>query len=341
MMTSLATDSIRLFTTCPPQTGVDASAYIKSVCEVSRWSDEAGYEGILVYTDNGLLDPWLLAQVIIENTNSLAPLIAVQPSYMHPYSAAKMVSTFGYLYKRRVCLNMVAGGFKKDLIALNDRTPHDERYARLIEYTTIIQRLLSEAAPLTFEGKFYQTQLLSLKPYLAKELFPTITLSGSSAAGLEAAHRLQAIPVLYPEPPDRVTVPINLQDSGFGIRIGVIARQHEDDAWHIAENRFPPDRAGQIAHTLAMNVSDSVWHRTLSSVAGQISDRRTTYWLLPFEHYKTFCPYLVGNYTQIAEYLSQYVSAGCRTYILDVPWSQEDLAHVTIAFDYARERASL
>jgi alkanesulfonate monooxygenase len=36
-----------------------------------------------------------------------------------------MVTSFAYLYGRRVFLNMVAGGFRNDLLALADETPHD------------------------------------------------------------------------------------------------------------------------------------------------------------------------------------------------------------------------
>ena len=68
--------------------------------------------------------------------------MAIQPIYMHPYWVAKQIASFGYLYGRQIYLNMVAGGFKNDLEALNDTTPHDQRYARLVEYTTIIMSLL-------------------------------------------------------------------------------------------------------------------------------------------------------------------------------------------------------
>src|SRR3979490_1964275 len=142
-MKTAATEPINLFTTCPTFDGSDSDAYVRRVSEVSRWSDEAGCQGILVYTDNSVVDPWLISQMIIQNTKALSPLVAVQSVYMHPYTVAKMVSSLGYLHSRRMCLNMVAGGFKNDLAALNDQTPHDKRYDRLIEYTTIIQRLLA------------------------------------------------------------------------------------------------------------------------------------------------------------------------------------------------------
>ncbi|PYV37010.1 MAG: alkanesulfonate monooxygenase, partial [Acidobacteria bacterium] len=131
---------IEVFSTCPMPDGAGGDAYAQQVAAVARWSEEAGCKGILVYSDNSKLDPWLVSQIIIQNTRSLCPLVAVQPVYMHPYSVAKMIASFGYLYRRRLYLNMVAGGFKNDLIALNDTTPHDKRYQRLIEYTTVIMR---------------------------------------------------------------------------------------------------------------------------------------------------------------------------------------------------------
>ena len=105
------------------------------------------------------MDPWLLSQIIIQNTAALEPLVAVQSVYMHPFSLAKMVSSLSYLHNRRLCLNMVAGGFKNDLAALDDMTPHDRRYDRVVEYTTIIQRLL--AAALRFPMKESSTGLTS------------------------------------------------------------------------------------------------------------------------------------------------------------------------------------
>ena len=112
---------------------------------------------------------------------------------MHPYAVAKMVSSLGHLYGRRVFLNMVAGGFKNDLSALNDTTPHDKRYARLVEYTTIIQELLRSPAPVSYRGEFYVVDKLRMTPPLPEELMPEVFVSGSSEAGLAAATALGAV----------------------------------------------------------------------------------------------------------------------------------------------------
>src|ERR1700686_3476792 len=115
--------NLHVFATAPQSSAVERKSYLRNIIDVARWSEEAGCEGILIYTDNSLVDPWLVAQIIIQNTERLCPLVAVQPAYLHPYAVAKMVSSLGHLYSRRVYLNMVAGGFKNDLAALNDNTP--------------------------------------------------------------------------------------------------------------------------------------------------------------------------------------------------------------------------
>src|SRR5262249_14218261 len=131
-------NSIDFFCTCSHSKDEYKGKYLKNVVNEARWREEDGRKGILVNTDNSIADPWLVSQIIIQSTERLSPLVAIQPVYMHPYSVAKMVSTYGYLHNRRIYLNMVAGGFSNDLAALNDRTPHDRRYDRLVEYPLII-----------------------------------------------------------------------------------------------------------------------------------------------------------------------------------------------------------
>ncbi|MGH7769522.1 MAG: LLM class flavin-dependent oxidoreductase [Candidatus Binatia bacterium] len=330
-----AAAGIEIFSTCPGSDDVPRDDYVETVIDVARWSEQVGCRGILIYSDNSLLDPWLLSQIIIENTASLCPLVAVQPVYMHPYSVAKMLTSFGHLHGRRIYLNMVAGGFKNDLAALADTTPHDERYGRVREYTTIIRELCAGAAPLSYEGKFYRVNQLKLTPPLPPSLFPGIFVSGSSDAGLACAKAIGATAIKYPKPASEEDEALD-GAIDYGVRLGVIARASDNDAWAIARARFPEDRKGQITHQLAMKVSDSVWHRQLSEL-GERED--SPYWLAPFQNYKSFCPYLVGSYERVAEELARYIALGHKTFILDVPPSREELRHTRIGFQRAQEIA--
>src|SRR5260370_21830160 len=183
MAPSTPDHGLKIFTTCPPSALAQYGTCLRQLEEVARWSEDAGCEGILVFTDNAQLDPWVVSQVIIEATERLCPLVAIQPVYMHPYSVAKMITSFAHLYGRRIYLNMVAGGFKNDLAALNDLTPHDERYARLVEYTTVIQNLLRTADPGSFASPHYQGTHLQPTPPRSAGPPPRRRLSGSPVPG--------------------------------------------------------------------------------------------------------------------------------------------------------------
>jgi alkanesulfonate monooxygenase len=289
---------------------------------------------MLVYTDNGLVDPWLVAQIVLQSTERLCPLVAVQPVYMHPYAVAKMVASLAFLHGRRIYLNMVAGGFRNDLTALGDDTPHDDRYERAVEYTLIVKGLL-EGGPVTFEGRYYRVKNLKLVPVVPHELAPGILISGSSEAGARAAEAISATRVKYPQPPGEEALQAVNGTGPAGIRVGVITRPQADEAWDVAHGRFPEDRKGQITHNLAMRVTDSKWHEQLSRLGEHPISDANPYWLVPFENYKTFCPYLVGSYDRVGSELAHYMSLGFSTFILDVPASREDLDHTAMAFEYA------
>jgi alkanesulfonate monooxygenase len=332
-MRNMGRGIVDVFSTCPPSRGAAPEGYLRSVLEVARWSESYGCLGILVYTDNHLVDPWLVSQNILLATRSLAPLVAIQPVYMHPFAAAKMIATCAHLHGRRIFLNMLAGGFKNDLLSLGDPTPHDDRYVRMVEYTRIVQKLLESSEPVTFEGKYYRVESLTMSPAMNPELIPGILSSGSSEAGMETARAIGAIPVKYPKPPGEEEDMRASHPSGAGIRVGIIARENSGEAWRIARERFPEDRRGQLTHQLAMKVSDSVWHKQLSEQRPEREE--DPYWLLPFHNYKTFCPYLVGNYTEVADLMRRYFSLGCTTVILDVPPHEEELAHIDAVFGLA------
>jgi alkanesulfonate monooxygenase len=281
-----------------------------------------------------------VSQVIIESTERLCPLVAVQPVYMHPYAAAKMVASLAHLHGRKVHLNMVAGGFRNDLLSLNDDTEHDERYRRLVEYTQLVMALLRGDAPVTSEGRYPVTGL-RLRPKVPAQLLPDVLVSGSSPAGQEAARALDATAVKYPQPPgEEAAWMLDGLSGGFGIRIGVIARETTEQAWRVAHARFPTDRSGQITHRLALAISDSHWHGQLSGErdpAVDLDGEPDPYWLGPFQNYKTFCPYLVGSYDRVAQMLGHYIGLGTRTLILDVPPCEEELAHTAVVFKKAQE----
>ena len=329
-------DQLEVYSTCCTSKDADSGSYLQQVIDVARWSEEAGCRGILIYADNGIVDPWTVCQAILANTNEICPLLAIQPVYMHPFTVAKKISSLAFLYRRRVCLNMLAGGFRNDLLALNDPTPHDDRYDRLVEYTKIIQGLCENTRGITQEGKYYCVRNLKITPPLPPELQPGYMMSGSSTAGMAAAAETGATAIQYPKPAAQnpgQEVDASGGSLSTGVRVGVVARSTSEEAWSVAEERLPEDRRGQLVHQLAMKTSDSHWHKQLSEQEERPAGKESPYWMRPFHTYKTFCPYLVGSYEQVIGEIANYIAMGPRTFILDIPPCEGELGHISKIFE--------
>ena len=179
--------------------------------------------------------------------------------------ASKMVASCAHFHGRQMYLNMVAGGFRNDLLALNDTTPHDDRYVRMVEYTSIMRKLLEGPNPVSFEGKYYRVDNLKMTPPVPAHLFPGILSSGSSDAGMEAARNIEATPVKYPKPPGEEENYREIHPSGVGNQGG----NHRTRVPRTKPGGSPgrdsrKNGKGQLMHELATKVSDSVWHKQLA-----------------------------------------------------------------------------
>ena len=141
----------------------------------------------------------------------------------------------------------------------------------------------------------------------------------------------------YPRPPADENGRGPTDVIGFGMRVGVITRETSAEAWDVAYRLFPKSRKGQLTHQLAMKVTDSRWHRQISELGAYTDTHESPYWLGPFENYKTFCPYLVGSYARVSDEIGGYLERGFRTFILDIPPSQEELLHAGRAFRRAAQ----
>lgn len=332
--------ALDVFSACPASIGDVDGSYLDTVRKVSEWSERHGCRGMLIYSDNRLVDPWMVSQVVLANTRTLAPLVAVQPVYMHPYTVAKMVATIAALYSRRIFINWVAGGFKNDLAALADGTPHDSRYDRLVEYATLV-RELTDGETVTFEGRYYEARGLKLEPPVYPALRPEFVLAGSSPAGKKASRDLGARSVTYALPSGEGQSSPDEPGLSAGLRVGIIARASRDEAWRIAYLRFPPERKGALMRGLARKVSDSHWHERLCREAEERAGSTDgVYWMGPFDHYRTMCPYLVGDHGEVAAEIGRHIRYGYRTFILDEPDTEADLANARLVFDRALQGAA-
>ena len=116
--------------------------YWPNIQKVISWCDKYDATGVLFFEGNDTyVQPWLAAAALASTTKSLCPLVAVNPIYMHPYTAAKMVTSLAYLHGRKTYLNMITGTALSYLDALHDKLDKEQRYDRLREYAEVIALL--------------------------------------------------------------------------------------------------------------------------------------------------------------------------------------------------------
>jgi alkanesulfonate monooxygenase len=314
----------------------DRDEYWRNILNVVDWSERYGCTGVLLFEGNDTyVSPWLAAQAAIARTQRLCPLIAVNPVYMHPFSAAKFVSSYAQMHGRKVYLNMITGTALSYLEAMKDAASHDRRYDRLGEYMVLMRRLLRDTSPVTFNGEFYQVKDLALPPGVPAHLQPEFLLSGQSDAARQVTREAGAIgtQMLGPQ------FERGLNDAK-AMNFGILTRPTADEAWSAAREIFPDDEEEQMIQDLSMQNTDSVWKKRMAIAAKLPDDPTSGYWMGPFRNFRADGPYLVASYERVAEVLVALIQAGIEIFVLDLTPREEEYAHIAIAFDLARAELS-
>lgn len=300
----------------------DPGKYIDELTRVARFADRNGFAGILLFEGNDVfVAPWAMAQHVMAETKRSSPLIAVNPVYMHPFTAAKHVASLAQLHGRKVYLNMITGTAVSDLQGLGDDLSHADRYVRLGEYVVLLRALLASARPVDFKGRFYTAAGLQLHWRPPAELMPEFLIAGQSESAQRVALETGCIKMQM-LPPD-----LEAGIRAPGLNFGIFARDSRDEARKAAAQRFRDDPDDRELLTLTMENTDSVWKRHLYD--GQSGEMQANgYWLLPFLTFQADCPYLVGSYAEIGARIRGFAEQGLTTIMLDMVADEAEMSHV-------------
>ena len=223
--------------------------------QVAGAADHLGYEGVLIPTGRSCEDPWVIASSLIGATRQLKFLVAVRPGLHQPSLAARMAATFDRLSGGRVLVNLVTGGDQAELEGDGVFQDHAARYEQSAEFIRIWREIIArshDGESFDFEGKHLSVKGAKLLYPPTQKPYPPVWFGGSS----EAAHDLAAEQIdtylTWGEPPAEVAKKIAdvkaraakhidpltgaPRQVKFGIRLHVIVRETEDEAWRAAES---------------------------------------------------------------------------------------------------------
>lgn len=247
-------------------------AYLK---QIAQSVDQLGYEGVLLPTGKSCIDPWVAASALATHTERLKFLIAVRPGITKPTVAARMAATLDQVSQGRLLINVVAGGDPVELAGDGVFASHDERYEETDEFLDIWRKLLA-GEKVDYQGKHLAVKGGELLYPGIQKPHPPIYFGGSSDAGIAVAAKHSDVYLTWGEPIEDVKRKISKvraaaakegREVKFGIRLHVIVRETEEDAWKAAEEliQYVDDEAIKKAHAVFSRY-DSVGQKNMATL---------------------------------------------------------------------------
>ncbi len=212
--------------------------------QIAQAVDDLGYEGVLLPTGASCEDAWLVASSMIPLTKRLKFLVAIRPGLMSPSLAARMTATFDRLSDGRLLINVVTGGDPVELAGDGLHVSHDERYEITDEFLTVWRKELA-GETVDFQGEHIDVRGGKLLIPGVQKPYPPLYFGGSSPAAQQVAARHVDMYLTWGEPPAQVAEKIAAvralaaaegRTLRFGIRLHVIVRETDAEAWRAADD---------------------------------------------------------------------------------------------------------
>ncbi len=221
------------------QSSMDRPADVAYLTEVAQAAERAGFEAVLTPTGSGCEDAWVTCAAVAQHTEKLKFIVAFRPDAIHPAWAAHQGATFHRLTNGRLVVNVVTGGDPVEQRSFGDHLDKESRYRRTGEFLEILKRSWS-GETFDHKGEFYELEQGGLRRNLDGFELPRIYFGGASPAALDVAAKYAQTYLTWGEPLDAVAAKVaNVREKAeaegrdlrFGLRIHVISRDTEEEAW--------------------------------------------------------------------------------------------------------------
>ncbi|GJD56199.1 FMNH2-dependent alkanesulfonate monooxygenase [Methylobacterium dankookense] len=296
--------------------------------QIAQASDDLGYYGVLLPTGRSCEDSWIVASALAPLTKRLRFLVAVRPGLMEPSAAARMASTLDRISGGRLLINVVTGGDPVELRGDGVFLDHDARYAVTDEFLTIWRGLLA-GDTVSYEGAHLRAENGRLIFPPVQSPYPPLYFGGSSPAGIAVAAEHCDVYLTWGEPPAGVAEKIALareaaekkgKTFSYGIRLHVIVRETESEAWEAAERLISRLDDATIAQAQAtLKRQDSVGQNRMMALHGGRRDKLVVspnLWAGVGLVRGGAGTALVGSADQVADRMKEYIDLGIDRFIL-------------------------
>jgi len=317
--------------------------------QIAVAADTLGYDGVLLPTGRSCEDAWVVASSLIHATRRLKFLVAIRPGLSSPGLAVRMASTFDRLSNGRLLINVVTGGDQGELEADGVFADHAERYEISDEFIRIWRAALAGEggdAGVHFTGKHLTVKgARTLYPPVQKP-YPPLYFGGSSEAAHDLAAEQMDVYLTWGEPPAAVAAKIadiraRAEKHGrklkFGIRLHVIVRETNEEAWAAADKLISHLDDATIAKAQAAFAKmDSVGQQRMAALHGGRRDKlevAPNLWAGVGLVRGGAGTALVGDPETVAARMREYADLGIETFILSgYPHLEESYRFAELVF---------
>ncbi|MGE7118777.1 FMNH2-dependent alkanesulfonate monooxygenase [Peribacillus sp. NPDC046944] len=300
--------------------------YCKQIAEAV---DDLGYSGVLIPTGKTCEEGFIVASTLVPVTKNLKYLVAVRPGLMSPSFAARMSATLDRFSDGRLLINVVAGGDPVEMAGEGVFLDHDERYELTDEFLTIWRQLLAEEEEVGFKGDHLRIEGGQLPYPTVQKPYPPLYFGGSSPVAMDVAAEHVDVYLTWGEPPAQVEKKINKMRElaarqgrtlKFGIRLHVIVRPTEEEAWEAANKLIEHVDDETIAQAQKVfKRMDSEGQRLMTSLHEGDRDRlevSPNLWAGVGLVRTGAGTALVGDPDTVAARMKEYADLGIETFIL-------------------------
>jgi alkanesulfonate monooxygenase len=317
--------------------------------QIAVAADTLGYDGVLLPTGRSCEDAWVVASSLIHATRRLKFLVAIRPGLSSPSLSVRMASTFDRLSNGRLLINVVTGGDQAELEADGVFADHEQRYEISDEFMRIWRAALAGEGGddgYHFTGKHLTVKgARTLYPPVQKP-YPPLYFGGSSEAAHELAAEQMDVYLTWGEPPAAVAAKIadiraraakHGRTLTFGIRLHVIVRETNEEAWAAADKLISHlDDATIGKAQAAFAKMDSVGQRRMAALHGGRRDKlevSPNLWAGVGLVRGGAGTALVGDPETVAARMREYQDLGIETFILSgYPHLEESYRFAELVF---------
>jgi alkanesulfonate monooxygenase len=212
--------------------------------QIAQAVDHLGYRGALLPTGRSCEDAWIIASSLIAVTQQMRFLVAIRPGLSSPGMAARMAATLDRVSNGRLLINVVTGGDPVELAGDGVHLNHTARYELTDEFLSILRAIMT-GEEANFSGEYFQIKGGKLLFPPVQTPYPPLWFGGSSPIAQQIAANHIDVYLTWGEPPQQVAEKINAvrklaAEQGrtlrFGIRLHIIVRETESEAWDAAND---------------------------------------------------------------------------------------------------------